>query len=122
MTKRNKILYALWILVIFIVFVIIGYWLWRTWKKSVRHSITVHRDEHHPCNNTENNYRGRMGYRSQALPTYSEALLQTDGNLPSYEEAISNRENDQPQVLVDGDHVRFINTANPTPNSIHHNN
>lgn len=110
--KEGKALYALWLLVVLIATLLMGFWLWRTWKKAVRHTLVRQRHQHPPSTRTED-YEYEVPSQSGAPPSYNEALRQGRGSLPTYEEAVGDDVEDTRAVLLeDSNSVRFINGQN----------
>ena len=108
--KEKKALYALWAIFVVVAMFLMGFWLWRTWKKAVRHTIVVQRDD---CTRDDEDEECSEMYQSRAPPSYNEALQQgvQTCNLPTYEEAIC--DDDTEIVLLETDNnVRFINSQN----------
>lgn len=102
--KEKKALYALWAIFVFVAMFLMGFWLWRTWKKAVRHTIVMQRDD---CDGGDDEI-----HQSRVPPSYNEALLQGvhTCNLPTYEEAVG--DDDTGRVLLEADNVRFFNSQN----------
>lgn len=110
--NENKSLYALWAVVVLVVMMLMGFWLWRTWKKAVRHTIlTQHED---PCH-AHDDEDGECSDPQQSVPppAYNEALSQglRACKLPTYEEAVG--DDDAERILLQrGDTVWFNNSPN----------
>ena len=87
--EPSKALYILWVLIVFIASALMVIWLWKTWRKAVRHTLQVRRDNC-PEEEEDDDYAYEVPSQSGAPPTYSEALNHTPTALPSYEEALLN--------------------------------
>ena len=111
--KRNKALYALWVVIAFIASIVMVVWLWRTWRKAVYRSVHIQRGPIDPCLE-DDGYACEVPSQTGAPPTYSEALNGVPTSLPSYEEALLNND-DEVTLEQDTDTAQFLASSH-SPN------
>ena len=101
--------YSFWPLSVVLVMVLMGLWLWRTWKKFVGPRSDIERSYSNCTSPCHHHHSNTCVSDVMEPPSYSEAVVLGDQPPPSYEEALAHRQSrKQPMTLVIVVHHKWL--------------
>ena len=87
--------YSFWPLSVVLVMVLMGLWLWRTWKKFVGPRSDIERSYSNCTSPCHHHHSNTCVSDVMEPPSYSEAVVLGDQPPPSYEEALAHRQSEE---------------------------
>lgn len=87
--------YSFWPLSVVLVMVLMGLWLWRTWKKFVGPRSEVERSYNNCTSPCHHHHSNTCVSDVMEPPSYREAVVLGDRPPPSYEEAVAHRQSEE---------------------------